>query len=86
MRDWVRLGLAFSSPIFAGRTGTLIACFLVWSKALYTSDAIDVVRAARPNSIQSVEQINVVEEFAYHVHKMGTSLPSAFYAANNGIR
>ncbi|KAI3412029.1 Protein tyrosine phosphatase domain-containing protein 1 [Globodera pallida] len=53
-----------------GRTGTLIACFFVWSKGM-------------PNSIQSIDQINIVEEFECHVQKYGTALPSIFFA-NNG--
>uniref|UniRef100_A0A914IDW8 Uncharacterized protein n=1 Tax=Globodera rostochiensis TaxID=31243 RepID=A0A914IDW8_GLORO len=67
-----------------GRTGTLIACFFVWSKGMSSSNAIEVVRRARPNSIQSIDQINVVEEFEFHVQKYGTALPSIFFA-NNGI-
>uniref|UniRef100_A0A183C2Y7 TYR_PHOSPHATASE_2 domain-containing protein n=1 Tax=Globodera pallida TaxID=36090 RepID=A0A183C2Y7_GLOPA len=36
-----------------------------------------------PNSIQSIDQINIVEEFECHVQKYGTALPSIFFA-NNG--
>ncbi|KAF7635268.1 TYR_PHOSPHATASE_2 domain-containing protein [Meloidogyne graminicola] len=68
-----------------GRTGTLIACFLVWAKGINNSDAIDFVRNARPNSIQSLEQINAVEEFSYYVYKNGTALPNSLFMSNNGI-
>uniref|UniRef100_A0A915N3K7 Tyrosine specific protein phosphatases domain-containing protein n=1 Tax=Meloidogyne javanica TaxID=6303 RepID=A0A915N3K7_MELJA len=68
-----------------GRTGTLIACFLVWAKGISTSEAIDFVRNARPNSVQSLEQINAVEEFSYHVYKNGTALPNSLFISNNGM-
>src|SRR4051812_11833762 len=42
-----------------GRTGTLIACYLVWSSGHSAASAIDVVRASRPNSIQSPSQVEI---------------------------
>ncbi|CAD5227025.1 unnamed protein product [Bursaphelenchus xylophilus] len=43
-----------------GRTGTLIACFLVLSKGMSASEALELVRSKRPNSVQSMEQVVVV--------------------------
>ncbi len=45
-----------------GRTGTLLACYLV-SKGHSAKDAIEDVRAKRPGSIETVEQERVVLEF-----------------------
>jgi atypical dual specificity phosphatase len=42
-----------------GRTGTLLACYLV-SQGLTTVDAIERVRRLRPGSIETREQINAI--------------------------
>ncbi len=44
-----------------GRTGTLLACYLV-SKGRTATDAIDEVRTKRPGSIETMEQEEVVLE------------------------
>lgn len=46
-----------------GRTGTLIACYLV-SQGLTPEEALDRVRAARPGSVQTEEQERFVERWA----------------------
>ncbi len=45
-----------------GRTGTMLACYLV-SKGLSATDAIEEVRTKRPGSIETTEQEKVVLEF-----------------------
>jgi atypical dual specificity phosphatase len=49
-----------------GRTGTLLACYLVRT-GLPPRQAIAVLRAARPRSIETPEQARVVESYADHV-------------------
>ncbi len=46
-----------------GRTGTLLACYLV-RQGLSADDAIARVRAARPGSVESDDQIAAVHEYA----------------------
>ena len=45
-----------------GRTGTLLACYLV-SKGYSATDAIKEVRMKRPGSIETIEQEEVVLRF-----------------------
>jgi atypical dual specificity phosphatase len=46
-----------------GRTGTLLACWLV-TRANTPQEAIDRVRAARPGSVETASQIEAVATFA----------------------
>lgn len=55
-----------------GRTGTMLACWLVkkWhdeKTEKSTQDAIDLVRTARPGSIETKEQEKVVSDFATYL-------------------
>ncbi|KAI1702395.1 dual specificity phosphatase, catalytic domain-containing protein [Ditylenchus destructor] len=59
-----------------GRTGTLIACYLVWSVGMTSYEAVDLVRYNRPNSIQSANQVDVIEELADMLAKYATALPN----------
>ncbi|MBN3289080.1 PTPC1 protein, partial [Polypterus senegalus] len=47
-----------------GRTGVLIACYLVYAAHVNASEAIHFVRLKRPSSIQTQAQINLVYDFA----------------------
>uniref|UniRef100_A0A9J8ABV1 Protein tyrosine phosphatase domain-containing protein 1 n=1 Tax=Cyprinus carpio carpio TaxID=630221 RepID=A0A9J8ABV1_CYPCA len=47
-----------------GRTGVLIACFLVFTSRMSADQAILFIRAKRPNSIQTRGQLLCVREFA----------------------
>ncbi|XP_051580635.1 protein tyrosine phosphatase domain-containing protein 1 [Myxocyprinus asiaticus] len=47
-----------------GRTGVLIACFLVYTSRISASEAVHYVRIKRPRSIQTRSQINLVFDFA----------------------
>ena len=46
-----------------GRTGVLIACYLVYALRVRANDAIRYVRFKRPNAVQTSAQISVVQEF-----------------------
>ncbi|XP_036375534.1 protein tyrosine phosphatase domain-containing protein 1 [Megalops cyprinoides] len=47
-----------------GRTGVLIACYLVYTLRVSPSEAVHYVRIKRPRSIQTRAQINMVFDFA----------------------
>ncbi|XP_013406069.1 protein tyrosine phosphatase domain-containing protein 1 isoform X1 [Lingula anatina] len=47
-----------------GRTGVLIACFLVFNNRIEADEAIQFVRLKRPNAIQTSGQIKCIQEFA----------------------
>jgi atypical dual specificity phosphatase len=47
-----------------GRTGTLLACYLVSSAGLTPDEAIARVRAARPGSIETEEQEQAIRRYA----------------------
>ncbi|XP_052437765.1 protein tyrosine phosphatase domain-containing protein 1-like isoform X1 [Carassius gibelio] len=47
-----------------GRTGVLIACYLVYTCRISASEAVHYVRIRRPCSIQTRSQINLVFDFA----------------------
>lgn len=46
-----------------GRTGVLIACYLVYSLRMRANDAVRLIRAKRPGSIQSRLHILCVQQF-----------------------
>ncbi|XP_046745517.1 protein tyrosine phosphatase domain-containing protein 1-like [Diprion similis] len=50
-----------------GRTGVLIACYLVYSLRVRANDAIRFVRLKRPNAVQTRGQILCVQEFEHYV-------------------
>ncbi|XP_051513224.1 protein tyrosine phosphatase domain-containing protein 1-like isoform X1 [Myxocyprinus asiaticus] len=47
-----------------GRTGVLIACYLVYTSRISAGEAVHYVRIKRPRSIQTRSQINLVFDFA----------------------
>ncbi|KAL4659517.1 protein tyrosine phosphatase domain-containing protein 1-like [Arapaima gigas] len=47
-----------------GRTGVLIACYLVYELRVSPSEAVHYVRVKRPRSVQTRDQINMVFSFA----------------------
>lgn len=51
-----------------GRTGTILACYLIKHKKYSAKKAIEKVRKERPGSIQSERQEIVVELFEKHVN------------------
>ena len=51
-----------------GRTGTILACYLIKHQNHTAKDAIEKVRKERPGSIQSERQEIVVGLYEKHVH------------------
>ncbi|KAK2847887.1 hypothetical protein Q7C36_009569 [Tachysurus vachellii] len=47
-----------------GRTGVLIACYLIYTLRISANEAVHYVRIKRPSSIQTRAQINLVFDFA----------------------
>ena len=47
-----------------GRTGTILACYLIKYKKMSADDAIQKVRDERPGSIQSFSQEEIIFQFA----------------------
>ncbi|XP_034826482.2 uncharacterized protein [Maniola hyperantus] len=50
-----------------GRTGVLIACYLVYSLRIRANDAIRLVRKKRPHSVQMSGQILCVQQFQHYL-------------------
>ncbi|CAB3229607.1 unnamed protein product [Arctia plantaginis] len=50
-----------------GRTGVLIACYLVYSMRVRANDAIRLVRKKRPKSVQTSGQILCVQQFEHYL-------------------
>ncbi|KAI5638341.1 hypothetical protein NE865_08975 [Phthorimaea operculella] len=50
-----------------GRTGVLVACFLVYSLRVRANDAIRLVRRRRPRSVQTSGQILCVQQFEHYL-------------------
>ena len=51
-----------------GRTGTLLACYLV-HRGWEAEEAIDRVRAARPGSVETASQVAAVKAYAEGCHR-----------------
>lgn len=49
-----------------GRTGTILACYLIW-EGMDALDALEAARRIQPNWVQSTEQASFLEEFARHL-------------------
>ncbi|GBP54382.1 Protein tyrosine phosphatase domain-containing protein 1 [Eumeta japonica] len=54
-------------PAGLGRTGVLIACYLVYSLRVRANDAIRLVRKKRPRSVQTSGQILCVQQFDHYL-------------------
>ncbi|XP_002737435.1 dual specificity protein phosphatase 23-like [Saccoglossus kowalevskii] len=49
-----------------GRTGTMLACYLVKTRKISGQDAINLIREIRPGSIEVIEQERAVVQFYQH--------------------
>ncbi|CUI15485.1 phosphatase, putative [Bodo saltans] len=53
-----------------GRTGLMIACFLIYSKRMTSDSAIKMVRTCRPGAVQTSAQVAFVKGFEQHLWSM----------------
>lgn len=53
-----------------GRTGLLIACYLVYSKHMSSLDAIQLVRQSRLGAIQTEKQFKFICAFERHIYRL----------------
>ncbi|KAM4676080.1 protein tyrosine phosphatase domain-containing protein 1-like [Discoglossus pictus] len=60
-----------------GRTGVLIACYLIFSCRVRASDAVRFVRLRRPGSIQTGSQVSLVCDFAMFLASQWPIFPCA---------
>ncbi|CAG4938888.1 unnamed protein product [Colias eurytheme] len=60
-------GCPFRNQLSLGRTGVLIACYLVYSLRIRANDAIRLVRKKRPRSVQTSGQILCVQQFEHYI-------------------
>lgn len=61
-----------------GRTGTILACYLIW-EGMEALDALDEARRIQPNWVQSIEQAEFLEDFAGYLakHRAAVRRPAA---------
>lgn len=64
-----------------GRTGVLIACYLVFSERIGAEEAIHRVRSNRPKAVQTRGQIQCVIDFTNFVHPLWVVYPSCASSA-----
>jgi len=83
-----------------GRTGTMLACWLVARQNMQPKEAVLFVRKKRPGSIETPEQVNFVTTYSEHLAKkkglrasvgiltneQRASITSAFEALNTAIK
>ena len=76
----VRRALQDETPVYAhclagcGRTGTVMACYLVYADRLGARDAIERVRELRPCSIETDVQLEAVTAWAWRMRQTGYRL------------
>jgi atypical dual specificity phosphatase len=77
----VRRALEDGTAVYAhchagcGRTGTVMACYLVYADRMDAKAAIERVRGLRPCSIETDAQMNAVTEWAGRMRQSGYRLP-----------
>jgi atypical dual specificity phosphatase len=68
--DFIHNRITSNEPVMVhclagmGRTGTLLACYLIKYQKMSADDAIQKVREERPGSIQSFPQEEIIFQFA----------------------
>lgn len=58
-----------------GRTGLLIACYLVYSQRMPSEEAIKIVRTNRPGAVQTTKQAQFVIGFEKHINHLAMVFP-----------
>src|SRR5262249_8793537 len=61
-----RMGVAVHCAAGLGRTGVILACYFV-AQGTSADEAIERVRDLRPGSIETDEQLEIIEEFERHL-------------------
>lgn len=51
-----------------GRTGTILASYLVW-QGISAQDAIRTIRDQQPGSVETPEQVALIDQYEQHQHK-----------------
>ncbi|GMR49185.1 hypothetical protein PMAYCL1PPCAC_19380 [Pristionchus mayeri] len=59
-----------------GRTGMLIAAFLIYWEGVTPCEAVKIVRAKRPDSVQSIDQVTVLNDFYSMLKNHASVLPT----------
>ena len=73
----LRANLAVHCHAGMGRTGLVIACYLVYVDGLPPADAVALVRRCRPGTLQTRSQVLFVTRFRDHVANLRCVLPPA---------
>nr|XP_039251267.1 dual specificity protein phosphatase 23-like [Styela clava] len=55
-----------------GRTGTMLACYLLKQKGISAKEALDEIRKLRPGSVETVEQEKAIEMYYKHLNETAT--------------
>ena len=73
--DFIHQRITQNEPVMVhclaglGRTGTLLACYLIKYESMSADDAVQKVRKERPGSIQSFSQEELIHRFQTFVRK-----------------
>ena len=73
--DFIHQRITNSEPVMVhclaglGRTGTLLACYLIKYEKTSADDAVERIRKQRPGSIQSFSQEEIINRFEEFVRK-----------------